>query len=89
MTCFIRKYCQSLEQNSKVHKYNKRRKMDINVKLHKTEIYNNGVINMGTKVYNDLPGFIKEIDDYKVFKKELKIFLLLHAFYSIEEFVSS
>jgi hypothetical protein len=34
-------------------------------------------------------GFIKEIDNYKAFKKELKLFLLLHTFYSVEEFVSS
>jgi len=41
---------------------------------------------MGTKVYNNLPGFIKELDNYK---KELKLFLLLHTFYSVEEFVAS
>jgi hypothetical protein len=29
--------------------------------------YTNSVINMGTKVYKNLPGFIKEIDDYKAF----------------------
>ena len=43
---------------------------------------------MDTKVYNNLPGFIKEIDVYKAFKKELKLFLLHHFFYSLEEFVS-
>jgi len=46
------------------------------------------VINMGTKVYNKLPGYIKERDSYKAFKKELKSFLLLHTFYSVEESVS-
>jgi hypothetical protein len=44
---------------------------------------------MGTKVYNNLPKFLKETDDYKAFKKELKVFLLLQSFYSVEEFVSS
>jgi hypothetical protein len=43
---------------------------------------------MGTKIYNNLPKYLKEIDDYKAFK-ELKLFLLLHTFYSVEEFVSS
>jgi len=47
------------------------------------------VINMGTKVYNNLPKFLKETDDYKAFKKQLKRFLLLQTFYSVEEFVSS
>jgi hypothetical protein len=36
---------------------------------------------METKVYSKLPGYIKEIDSYKAFKKELKLFLLLHTFY--------
>jgi len=89
VTCFIRKYCQSLEQNSEVHQYNTRRKLAIHVKLQKTELYKRSVINMGTKVYNKLPKFLKEIGDYKAFKKELKLFLLLQSFYSVEEFVSS
>ena len=46
----------------------------------KNEICKKSVINIGTKVYNNLPGFIKETDDYKVFKKELKLFLLLQTF---------
>jgi hypothetical protein len=36
---------------------------------------------MGTEVYNKLPGYIKEIDRFKDFQKELKIFLLLHPYY--------
>jgi hypothetical protein len=47
------------------------------------------VINMDTKVYNNLPKFLKEMDDYKAFKKELKLFLLLQSFYSVEESVFS
>ena len=42
---------------------------------------------MGTKSYNKLPGYTKEIDSYKTFKKELKS-LLLHSFYSVEEFIA-
>ena len=31
--------------------------------------YKKNVINMGNKLYNIMPGYIKEIDNYKVFKK--------------------
>jgi hypothetical protein len=89
ITCSIRKYCQSLEQNSEIHQYNIQRKLDIHVKLQKTKIYKKNVINMGSKVYNNVPKFLKEIDDYKAFKKELKLILLLQTFYSVEELVSS
>ena len=89
VTCFIRKYCQSLELNSYIHNYNTWRKMDIHIQSYKTDIYKKNVINMGTKVYNKFPGCVKEIDSYKAFKKELKLFLLLlHTFYSVEEFIS-
>jgi hypothetical protein len=45
---------------------------------------------MCTTVYNNLPTFLKETDDYKALKKKLKLFLLLlQTFYSVEEFVSS
>jgi hypothetical protein len=44
--------------------------MDIHVRRNKTEIYINIVTNVGTKIYNNLPGFIKEIDHYNAFKKE-------------------
>jgi hypothetical protein len=86
--CFVRKYRQSVELNSNVHTYNRRRKMDIHIQSYNTEIYKKSVIKMGTKLYNKLPGYIKEIDSYNAFKKELKSFLLLYTFYSVEEFVS-
>jgi hypothetical protein len=35
---------------------------------------------MGPKVYKSLSKFLKEMDDYKAFKKELKLFLLLQIF---------
>jgi hypothetical protein len=44
---------------------------------------------MGTKVYNKLHRFLKEIEDHRAFQKKLKLFLLLHAFYSVEEFLST
>ena len=40
---------------------------------------------MGTRVYNNLPKSLNEINDYKVFNKELKIFLLFQSFYSVED----
>jgi len=53
-----------------------------------TDLHKRSVINMGTKLYNKLPGYIKEIDSYKAFKKELKPLLLLHSIYSVEESVA-
>jgi len=62
--------------------------MDIHIQSYNTDLYKRSVINMGTKLYNKVPGCIKEIDSYKTFKKELKSLLLLHSFYSVEELVA-
>jgi hypothetical protein len=43
---------------------------------------------MGSKLYNTLPDYIKEIESNKTFRKELKSFLLWHTFYSAELFVA-
>ena len=89
VTCFIQKYCKSLEKNTQLHQHDTRRKLDIHVKMKNMETYKKSVINTGTKIYNKLPGFLKEIDDNRVFRKKLKTFLLLHSFYSVEEFFAS
>jgi len=35
---------------------------------------------MGTKLYSKMSGYIKEMDNYKAFLKELKSILLYHDF---------
>ena len=41
-----------------VHKYNKRRKLDIDVKKHRN-VKKKSVIKMGTKMYTNLPKVLK------------------------------
>ena len=48
-------------------------------------MYQNSVINMGIKLFNELPMQIKQLDKYKSFKKEFKTFLVHNTFYTIEE----
>jgi len=87
--CFIKKYFQQLIINADVHNYNTRRKMDIHIQSYGTNLYKNSMINMGTKIYNKLPEYIKGIDSYKFFKKSLKLFLLCKTCYSDEEYLST
>jgi hypothetical protein len=49
--------------------------------------YQTGVYFAGIKIFNHLPQKIKKLSDNTyTFKRELKKFLLLGSFYSIEEF---
>ena len=43
--------------------------MDIHVQSYKTDLYKKCVMYMGNKLYNKMPDYIKEMDNYKAFKK--------------------
>jgi hypothetical protein len=53
-----------------------------------TVLYQKRVVNMGIKLFNKLPLQIKQLDNYKSFKREVKTFLLYNSFYTIEEFLN-
>jgi hypothetical protein len=82
-----KKHHQPVELNVNFHNYNTQSKIDIHIQSYNTDFYKRSVINMGTKLYNKLPRYMKEIDSYKTFKKKLKSFFLLQSFYSVEEFI--
>jgi hypothetical protein len=85
---YLRRHHQFLQLNSNIHTYNTRRKMDIHIQSYKTDLFKRSAVNMGSKLYNKLPDYIKKLESYKHFRKELKSFLLLHTFYSVEEFIA-
>jgi len=43
--------------------------MYIHIQPYSTDLYKRSVINMGTKLYNKLPGYVKEIDSYKTLRR--------------------
>jgi len=54
--------------------------MDIHVRSYVTDIHKESVINMGTELYNNMPRYIKGMDNYRTFMKVVKPFLLYKAF---------
>jgi hypothetical protein len=40
--------------------------------------------NTGVKFFSKMPGEIKQIEGFKAFRHELKLFLLNHSFYSLQ-----
>jgi hypothetical protein len=47
------------------------------------------VISMGTKIFNGLPTELKSVNNFNVFKKKLKNYLLCNVFYSLQEFFNN
>jgi len=53
VTCYVRKHHQFVDLNSNIHAHNTRRKMDIHIQSHDTDLYKRSVKNMGTKLYRE------------------------------------
>ena len=87
MLCFLKKHQGNVKQNLEIHGHNTRKKYDLNTRHCSTVLYQKSVTNMGIKLFNKLPIQIKQLDDYKGFKREVKNFLLHNSFYTIEEFL--
>jgi hypothetical protein len=73
--------------NSGVHTYNTRRKDDLFIVPCNTSLYKNNFNNIGCRMFNHLPKYIKEIPVLYKFKQNLKTFLLEHCFYRVEDFL--
>jgi hypothetical protein len=51
-------------------------------------LFRKSVINIGIRLCNKVPDYIKKLDKNKDFKRELRSFLLQQAFYSVDEYMS-
>jgi hypothetical protein len=70
-----------LRINSDIYEYNTRRKCDFYVPSYNTSLFKRSVMNMGIRLYNEMPTRIKQFDSFRDFKKEIKVFLRDHHFY--------
>ena len=87
MLCSLKKHHGNVKQNLEIHGHNSRKKYDLHTRHCSTVLYQKIVTNMGIKLFYKLPIQIKQLDDYKGFKREVKNFLLCNSFYTIEEFL--
>jgi metal-responsive CopG/Arc/MetJ family transcriptional regulator len=88
VVCYIKKYKDSQELNIQIHSYNTRRKSYVHVHFCNTSLLRKSLVNTGIRLYSKVPDHIKKLDKIKSLKRELKSFLLQHAFYSLDEFVA-
>jgi len=86
--CYIKLNNKGLKQNSAIHDHQTRHRLDFQTHIFRTNMLKKSVNNLGTKLYNRLPNHLKNLEDLKPFKKQVKAFLLQQSIYSIEEYVS-
>ena len=87
MLCIIKKNQGNLKQNFGIHGHNKRNKSDLHTCYCSTVLYQISVTDMGNKLFDKLPIQIKQLDNYKGLKRDVKTFLLHSSFYTTEEFL--
>jgi hypothetical protein len=85
---YIKLNSKGLKQNSAIHVYNTRHRSDFQTQFCRTDILKKSVNNWGTKLYNKLPNHLKNLEDLKPFKKQLKAFFITTDFYSVDEYLS-
>jgi hypothetical protein len=71
-----------------IHDYKTRHRLDFQTQFCRTDIFKKSVNNLGTKLYNKLTNYLKNLESLKHFKKQLKAFLLQETFYSVDEYLS-
>jgi hypothetical protein len=85
---YIKPNNEGLKQNLAKHDYKTRNRSDFQTQFCRTNIFKKRVNNLGTKLYNKLPNYLKNLENSKLFKKQLKAFLLQQTFYSVNEYLS-
>jgi hypothetical protein len=84
--CYMKKYRGSIMENSVIHEHNTQRKNDLHIQLCRTSSFQKSVINMGTKLFNHLSTELKQLDDFNLFRKKVKLLLLSKPLYSLEDY---
>jgi hypothetical protein len=77
-----------LEYNSQKYQYSTRGKNKLYIRACKTVVLQTNVINMASRLYNNLPEKIIILDNFRSFKKEVKKLLLTDTFYLIDEYLN-
>ena len=71
--CYMKKYRGNILENSVIHDHNTRRKIDFHIQACRTSLFQKSVINTGIKLFNHLPLELKQLQDFKQFRKKIEV----------------
>jgi hypothetical protein len=87
VVCFVINNQNEFIRNYEVHNINTGQIRNLHQPTTSLSLYQKGIINMGTKIYNNLPSYIKDTsDNLNKFKSLLKKFLYSNLFYTLKEY---
>jgi hypothetical protein len=86
---FVVNNLDEFQTNSSMHGINTRCKIQLHIPSVRLSSIQKGVTYSSIKIFNSLPSNILKLQNDKlIFKSALRRYLLTHAFYSVEEFLS-
>jgi hypothetical protein len=88
IVCYIKVNMRGLKQNLDGHDHNTRHRSDFQTQFCRTDIFKRSVNNVGVKLYNKLPNYLKNLENVRVLRKQLKAFFLQQTFYSVDKYLS-
>jgi hypothetical protein len=71
---YIKVNNKGLKQNLAIHDCETQHRSDFQTQFCRTDIFKKNIINLGTKLYNKLPKYIKNLENLKPFKNNFKPF---------------
>jgi len=83
---YIKLNNKGLKQNLAIHIYKIQHRLGFQTQFCRIDIFKKSVYNLGTKLYNKLPNYVKNLENLKLFKKQLRIFLVQQTSYSVDEY---
>jgi hypothetical protein len=87
VVCFVINNQNEFIRNSEVHNINTRQIRKLHQPTTSLSLYQKGIINKGTEIYNNLPSYIKDTSaNLNKFKSLLKNFLYSNSFYTLKEY---
>ena len=63
IVCYFKLNNEGLKQNSAIHDYKTHHRLDFQTQFCRTSMLKKSVNNLGTKLYNRLPKYIKNLED--------------------------
>jgi hypothetical protein len=61
LVCYIKSHFGELDPNIVVHNHNTCQKLNLHAQFCRTNVFKNGVMNMGIRLYNKIPIKIREV----------------------------
>ena len=87
VVCFVINNQNEFISNSEIHSINIRHIRNLHQPTTSLTLDQKGINNMGTKIYNNLPSYIKDISaNLNKLKSILKNFLYSNSFYTLKEY---